>query len=260
MSSGCTAPDGRGDPAVAPGSPGAARAGGWADEHPDRRGPPRAGAGRGRGEGRGPVRRGRAARADRARAARVGRQRRRARPRGRAVRDRQALAQAGGAGRAEHAAARTRRTRRTARSPPTTSSSSTSARSSRSGRPTSGAPGCSATTRSSTACATTSTGSGTRPPSTSAAHPDITGEQLYAEVVRLAEEAGWTFGGAHCGHLVGEFPHDPIDDERRHGYLTPGNDTVPAHRRRDGPGAPTGSSRCTSSTGRGVSAGSANSC
>ena len=44
------------------------------------------------------------------------------------------------------------------------------------------------------------------------AHPDITGEQLYAEVVRLAEEAGWAFGGPHSGHLVGEFPHELIDE------------------------------------------------
>lgn len=34
------------------------------------------------------------------------------------------------------------------------------------------------------------------------AHPDITGAQLYAEVVPLAQAAGWTFGGPHSGHLV----------------------------------------------------------
>lgn len=55
-------------------------------------------------------------------------------------------------------------------------------------------------------------------------HPDITGEQLYAEVVRLAEEAGWAFGGPHSGHLVGEFPHQLIDEDRKHSYITPGND------------------------------------
>lgn len=40
------------------------------------------------------------------------------------------------------------------------------------------------------------------------AHPDITGEELYREVVRLAAERGWEFGHHHCGHLVGEFPHE----------------------------------------------------
>jgi len=40
------------------------------------------------------------------------------------------------------------------------------------------------------------------------ANPDSTGEDLYREVVRLAEERGWTFGNRHCGHLIGQFPHE----------------------------------------------------
>lgn len=58
------------------------------------------------------------------------------------------------------------------------------------------------------------------------AHPRATAADLYAEVVRIAEEHGWTFGGVHSGHLVGEFPHEQIDEERRHSYITTGNDTV----------------------------------
>lgn len=57
-------------------------------------------------------------------------------------------------------------------------------------------------------------------------HPQITGEQLYAAMVDLAAEAGWQFGSPIAGHLVGDFPHEQIDDDRRHGYITPGNDTV----------------------------------
>ena len=45
------------------------------------------------------------------------------------------------------------------------------------------------------------------------AHPDVTGAQLYAHVVGLAEAAGWAFGGPHSGHLVGEFPHEMGADE-----------------------------------------------
>jgi Xaa-Pro aminopeptidase len=56
------------------------------------------------------------------------------------------------------------------------------------------------------------------------AHPEITGEQLYAEVVRLAEAAGWEFGGAHSGHLVGEFPHEKIDGDEIASYIAPGSD------------------------------------
>jgi len=59
-----------------------------------------------------------------------------------------------------------------------------------------------------------------------AAHPDITGAELYAHVVGLAEAAGWEFGGPHSGHLVGEFPHELIDGERIESYIAPGNTTV----------------------------------
>jgi Xaa-Pro dipeptidase len=41
-----------------------------------------------------------------------------------------------------------------------------------------------------------------------AANPDATGGQLFAEVTRLTEARGWTFGNFHCGHMVGEFPHE----------------------------------------------------
>jgi Xaa-Pro aminopeptidase len=58
------------------------------------------------------------------------------------------------------------------------------------------------------------------------AHPDVTGAALYERVGELAREVGWEFGGPHAGHLVGEFPHELIDDERTQSYITPGNDTV----------------------------------
>lgn len=43
------------------------------------------------------------------------------------------------------------------------------------------------------------------------ADPQITGRRPYAEAERLAAESGWTLGGWHAGHLVGEFPHETID-------------------------------------------------
>jgi Xaa-Pro aminopeptidase len=58
-----------------------------------------------------------------------------------------------------------------------------------------------------------------------AGHPDITGAQLYAEVARLAREAGWSPGGTHAGHLVGEFPHETIDGADIESYIAPGNTT-----------------------------------
>jgi len=55
-------------------------------------------------------------------------------------------------------------------------------------------------------------------------HPEISGAQLYAHVVGLAEEAGWEFGGPHSGHLVGEFPHEMVDGDRIESYIAPGSD------------------------------------
>jgi Xaa-Pro aminopeptidase len=62
------------------------------------------------------------------------------------------------------------------------------------------------------------------------ADPDITGEQLYAEIARLAEAAGWEFGNRHAGHLVGEFPHERINGDEIEYYITPGS-TDPMRRR-----------------------------
>lgn len=56
------------------------------------------------------------------------------------------------------------------------------------------------------------------------AHPDVTGAELYAHVTRLAADAGWEFGGAHAGHLVGQFPHETIDGDRIESYIAPGSD------------------------------------
>ncbi|MFK0012685.1 M24 family metallopeptidase [Streptomyces sp. NPDC091027] len=59
-----------------------------------------------------------------------------------------------------------------------------------------------------------------------AAHPDITGAQLHAEIARLAHARGWTLGGTgHAGHLVGEFPHEKIDAADIESYIAPGNTT-----------------------------------
>lgn len=66
------------------------------------------------------------------------------------------------------------------------------------------------------------------------AHPDITGEQLYAHVVELAEKAGWEYGGPHSGHLVGEFPHEKLAGNDLGSYIAPGSDQP--MRRLDGSG------------------------
>jgi Xaa-Pro aminopeptidase len=54
--------------------------------------------------------------------------------------------------------------------------------------------------------------------------PGITGEQLYAYVCGLARDAGWEIGPTHTGHLVGDFPHERIDDDKVSLYITTGSD------------------------------------
>ena len=55
-------------------------------------------------------------------------------------------------------------------------------------------------------------------------HEDVSGEQLYAHMVSLAEEAGWEFGGSIAGHLVGQFPHEKISGDEVESYIAPGSD------------------------------------
>jgi Xaa-Pro aminopeptidase len=58
-----------------------------------------------------------------------------------------------------------------------------------------------------------------------AAHPDITGAELYAEAHRLAEAAGWLFGGQIAGHIVGEFPHARLPGDKDHYRISAANPT-----------------------------------
>jgi Xaa-Pro dipeptidase len=54
-------------------------------------------------------------------------------------------------------------------------------------------------------------------------HPDVTGAELYAFAQRCAEAAGWLFGGAIAGHIVGEFPHAHIPGEKDLYRISPDN-------------------------------------
>lgn len=56
-----------------------------------------------------------------------------------------------------------------------------------------------------------------------AAHRDLTAADMYAEVVRLSAERGWKYGNYHCGHLVGEFPHENFSGEKTRSLITGAN-------------------------------------
>jgi Xaa-Pro dipeptidase len=54
-------------------------------------------------------------------------------------------------------------------------------------------------------------------------HRDVTGAELYAYAQQCAESAGWLFGGAIAGHIVGEFPHARIPGDKDLYRISPAN-------------------------------------
>lgn len=54
-------------------------------------------------------------------------------------------------------------------------------------------------------------------------HPDVTGAELFNYAKDLAAQYGWEFGGAIAGHLIGQFPHERIPNDKVTLYSHPGN-------------------------------------
>jgi Xaa-Pro dipeptidase len=52
-------------------------------------------------------------------------------------------------------------------------------------------------------------------------NPDITADRLYAYAVFLAGKYGWEFGGPIAGHLIGQFPHERIAEDKITLYVHP---------------------------------------
>ncbi len=53
------------------------------------------------------------------------------------------------------------------------------------------------------------------------ATPEITSSELFHYAFSLAEKAGWEFGGPIAGHLIGQFPHERIADDKVSLYVHP---------------------------------------
>lgn len=51
----------------------------------------------------------------------------------------------------------------------------------------------------------------------------ISGADLYNFTCDLAVRMGWTYGNHHCGHLVGNFPHETLLGEILSNYIHPEN-------------------------------------
>jgi Xaa-Pro dipeptidase len=58
--------------------------------------------------------------------------------------------------------------------------------------------------------------------------PNITSSEFFSHIVTLAEKSGWEFGGPIAGHLIGQFPHEKISDDKVTLYVHPKSD-LPMH-------------------------------
>ncbi|CAN5561190.1 M24 family metallopeptidase [soil metagenome] len=51
----------------------------------------------------------------------------------------------------------------------------------------------------------------------------LTGADFYNYTKKLALKYGWEYGNIHCGHLIGNFPHEKIQGESKINYIHPEN-------------------------------------
>lgn len=54
-------------------------------------------------------------------------------------------------------------------------------------------------------------------------HPEIKADELYRYATSLAKKHGWEFGGPIAGHLLGQFPHERIPNDKVSLYVHPEN-------------------------------------
>ncbi len=52
---------------------------------------------------------------------------------------------------------------------------------------------------------------------------ELTGADFYAYTQKLAAKYGWDYGNEHCGHLIGDFPHEKLLGETHINYIHPNN-------------------------------------
>ncbi|HEY0031033.1 MAG TPA: M24 family metallopeptidase [Bacteroidia bacterium] len=55
---------------------------------------------------------------------------------------------------------------------------------------------------------------------------ELTGADFYSYTRKLAAQYNWEYGNAHCGHLIGNFPHEQILGEETINYIHPENNQL----------------------------------
>jgi len=54
----------------------------------------------------------------------------------------------------------------------------------------------------------------------------LTGAEFYRYTQNLATKYGWAYGNEHCGHLIGNFPHEQLLGEEKINYIHPENNEL----------------------------------
>lgn len=63
---------------------------------------------------------------------------------------------------------------------------------------------------------------------------ELTGADFYRYTENLAKKYGWEYGNEHCGHLIGNFPHEQIIGEETINYIHPDNHQLMAAKDKNG--------------------------
>ncbi len=62
----------------------------------------------------------------------------------------------------------------------------------------------------------------------------LTGADFYNYTKKLAVKYGWEYGNIHCGHLIGNFPHEVIVGEEVINYIHPENNLLMSEKDKNG--------------------------
>lgn len=62
----------------------------------------------------------------------------------------------------------------------------------------------------------------------------LTGADFYNYTKNLAAKYGWEYGNIHCGHLIGNFPHEVIVGEEVINYIHPENNLLMSEKDKNG--------------------------
>lgn len=55
---------------------------------------------------------------------------------------------------------------------------------------------------------------------------ELTGADFHKYTVSLAKKYDWEYGNEHCGHLIGNFPHEQLLGEEKINYIHPENNQL----------------------------------